>query len=182
MRRVLTWIVGSVLWLSCGCAVAQERPQTVSAYFGGSGLVPFSDLSQRADIGFGGSGVLAVRPAPESSPELALELHLAYDVFGSARDEEGDVSFLLTGVGLRLDHMSAGRPGLFITIRGGLASVSVGEDTGAGRPELTESDPYAAVGVGFESRRFFVQAQVVNVFGTFIKNYTWLPVTAGVRF
>ena len=187
MRHARTWMIGSVLLLTTLGATATAQDASPAVQISADGLLAVGKLAEQAEFGFGGNGALLVRPAPASSAELALLARLGYSHFPAEQDTDGDLSFITAGIGIKLDGIFSNYQGVFVVAEGGYAHTSIGarsadSPSNGAHPDITEHNPYASLGVGLETGKLVMQVRLVNVFGTYYKNYTWVPISIGVWF
>jgi hypothetical protein len=145
------------------------------------------ELGHRSDLGYLGRGSVAVMPAPASAPTLRFLAELGYSRFPSGVTTGGDFAFAMVGGGLKLSFDTHPDSKLYLSARTGYAYTKMGDGETTPGTRLrgngfVEHNPYLAFGLGVDSRSFFAEAGLTNVFGTRIKNYTFIPVTLGVRF
>ncbi|MBD3404170.1 outer membrane beta-barrel protein [candidate division GN15 bacterium] len=177
-------------------AVAQQSP--VGLEIGGGLDGALGETGESANFGVHGSLSLRVKPAPISSKELDLFASIDYVAFSASRSTNPDLRFILAGFEARLRLLSGQPSGLYVIGGGGYAHttrkafdrerpVAAGTTLVRTVPERTENNLFMTAGIGLivtgnPSRFLFVEARLTNIFGTAVKNYTFVPLTVGISF
>jgi len=196
MRRIVP-IFTILLLLMTSTAIPQTE-KNVHFYLGGGAAVSIGNLSDVASYAPIGQLGISFKPAPVSSPELEIITIFRYSQYSTDEDNFGNIRFLTAGLEARLLLSRPGTSGPYITIGGGYAHTTIeeytyrqqiGPDNFSERviPERIEHNPYLVPGLGYEfgkdgGMRFYIEGRLVNVFGTQIKNLTFMPFTLGLRF
>ncbi|MCB2201318.1 porin family protein [bacterium] len=154
------------------------------------------EVSETANVGFHGELGVRITPAPVSSSELDLLLVGSFDTFSASKSTVPDLQFMSGGAELRLNIQPQSTSYFYLIGGGGFSYVTRkaftlekiatdGSIVFRDVPERTETDPYLTAGAGMvlvsrPGMRLFIELRVVNVFGTIVKNYTFVPLTVGI--
>ncbi len=194
MRRLINTVLITVIIIGPGLISGKNY----NFYLSPGVAASVGDLSHRAPFGFMGKAGFGIKPAPISSPELELLIVGQVHFFPTNKDNYSDLSFILAGLETRLHLYPTGMNGFYVTISGGYAYTRIEEQTYELRlgsmvlekkniPEIIEHNPYLSPGFGYEfgsksGLRFFVEGRFTYIFGTYIKNITYLPFSLGIKF
>jgi hypothetical protein len=148
---------------------------------GGGTALPLNYLHETCNMGLVGYAAVGVRPAPVTSPEIELAARFEFVHFPGKRDEAGDCSFFMAGLGLRLDSLTNNFRNTYLNGTAGLARTEYNDNGNSGATKNTENNFYLSLALGMEFSKFAVEARGTNVFGTRVKNLNWLQLTAGFR-
>ena len=193
-----TALIYTIFFLLMTSPALPQTEKNVHFYLGGGAAVSIGDLSDIASFEPIGQLGISFKPAPVSSPELEIITVFRYSLYTSDNDNHGDIRFLTAGLEARLLLSRPGTSGPYITIGGGYAHTTIEEYTYRQQigpdnirelviPERIEHNPYLTPGLGYEfgkdgGMRFYIEGRLVNVFGTKVKNLTYIPLTLGLRF
>lgn len=191
MRGIVSFLAVVVL----ASTVAARNPVFgVRAGGGVSGAT--GEVSETANVGLHGELGVRITPAPVSSSELELLLVGSFHTFSASKSTVPDLQFISGGAELRLNIQPQSSSYLYLIGGGGYSYVTRsaftlekiatnGSTVLRDVPERTETDPFLTAGAGMvlvsrPSMQLFVELRVVNVFGTIVKNYTFVPLTVGI--
>ncbi|MDX9858121.1 MAG: hypothetical protein RBT76_10035 [candidate division Zixibacteria bacterium] len=191
--RILISVLISLLILA---ASAHSRHPIVGARAAGGFGSASGELLGTADFGACAELGLRLTPAPVSSRELDVLLVGSLGGFAATASTKPDVRLLSAGAHLRLNLRPQSAPHLYLIGGGGFTHVSrsaydlerrsaSGDIVVRAVGERTETGPYLTAGAGIvvfsrPNVHVFIEARVVNVSGSIVKNYTYIPFMLGV--
>ena len=186
----------SLLAIAMLASSVSARNPVFGARGGGGVDGTTGEVRETANVGFHGELGLRLTPAPVSSSEFELLLLGGYYLFSSSQATVPDLQFVSGGAEFRLNVQPQSKSYLYLIGGGGYSRVTRkaftlekiardGSTVLRDVPDRTETDPYLTAGAGMVlvSRpgfELFVELRAVNVFGTIVKNYTFVPLTVGI--
>jgi hypothetical protein len=190
-------ILASVLFTALCCTAADGQTSRIGFTAGGGIGNAFGELAELANPGY--HAVVGIRLQPsQSAPDIAFVPTAGWHTFRAENDDSPDVTFITAGLELRLCARSAPSTRVYLIGGGGYAKTTVDEYNRFVRvsapidrlelvPELDEDNYYLSAGVGVlvgkpGKLNGFIEIRAANVFGTRIKNYTFVPILVGVAF
>lgn len=187
--RIRLLVIIVPLLVSLAALPVEGQTRRAGAMVGMGSSVAISDLSECSDMPILLTAGFRFQPAPVSSPELDMLMTGGFFSFPSSETDCRDYRFLTIGLSARLRLGRPGTSAFYLTGGGGWARTTYGEfrvnDQLIG--ESTENNPYLQAGGGVSlpltsALDMFIELRVQNVFGTQVKNLTFVPVLAGVTF
>lgn len=191
MRGIVSLLAVLVLVTSAGARNAIIGARAAVGVCGAMG-----ELRETANFGMRGEFGVRLTPAPGTSPELEVLLIGGYTMFSSSHSTKPDITFISGGAEFRLNVQPRSASYLYLIGGGGYARTTrssfdiirnpqSGDQVIRTAPERIENNPYLTAGAGMvvmsrPNLSVFLELRVVNVFGTIVKNYTYVPLTLGV--